>query len=388
MVRLQNGDRESHADSCGVGFASQTRSPNIPCLTTVPQCRMHKGQPRQRMRKSSQMSPTLVDIAKETKTSVSTVSRVLSGGAMANRISKATRDRVREVAERLGYRPNLLARSLRTRKTNTIALLVSDIANPFFGQIGSQIERGLAKHGYSLMLCNSAEDAKREADYLALVTQKGIDGLILVPITRNKKILSQVVPEGMPLVILDRPIPGISALVASDQDQGAQILCDTLDRAGVKQVAIVCGPQHVMTHRRRCEILTSRFEVLATHEGPANKETGKAAALKLITEMPPAIICTNNFLALGVMDSLAQIEKPPIIGVFDEIPMMHLLPIPIVCSMQDLPALAESCVAQLLKQLEPQSNGASADVQPIVLPNRAITNRAFDVLQFAASTPA
>jgi LacI family transcriptional regulator len=336
------------------------------------------------------MSPTLVDIARETKTSVSTVSRVLSGGAMANRISKATRDRVREVADRLGYRPNLLARSLRTRKTNTIALLVSDIANPFFGQIGSLIERGLARHGYSLMLCNSAEDAKREADYLSLVTQKGIDGLIVVPITRKKQAIADVVPEGMPLVILDRPIPGISASVASDQDQGAYLLCDTLAQAGVRQIAIVCGPQHVMTHRRRCEILSSRFEVVARHEGPANKETGRQAALKLVTEKPPAIVCTNNFLALGVMDSMVMIDKPPIIGVFDEIPMMHLLPLPIVCSMQDVPALAESCVTQLMKLLEPKDNGAETDadkIDPIVLPNRAVTNRAFEVLQFAAGAP-
>ena len=352
------------------------------------------------------MSPTLVDIARETKTSVSTVSRVLSGGAMANRISKATRDRVKEVAARLGYRPNLLARSLRTRKTYTIALLVSDIANPFFGQIGSMIERGLARHGYSLMLCNSAEDPKREADYLALVTQKGIDGLILVPITRKKQNLTDVIPEGMPLVILDRPIAGISSTVASDQDQGAHLLCDTLERAGVKQVAIVCGPQHVMTHRRRAEIVASRFEVVAKHEGPATKETGRQAALKLVLEKPPAIVCTNNFLALGVMDSLAQIEKPPIIGVFDEIPMMHLLSLPIACSMQDLPALAESCVAQLMKLLDPQSQASAAKpngpgtgaaaaspadeppaIEPIVLPNRAVTNRAFDVLQFAAGQP-
>src|SRR4051812_44299086 len=139
------------------------------------------------MRKSSSTSPTLVDIARETRTSVSTVSRVLSGGAMANRISKETRQRVKEAADRLGYRPNLPARSLRTRKTYTIALLVSDIANPFFGQIGSLIERSLATRGYSLMLCNTAEDVEKEADYLRLVAAKGIDGLILVPLVRTKK---------------------------------------------------------------------------------------------------------------------------------------------------------------------------------------------------------
>src|SRR5882757_1934231 len=149
------------------------------------------------------MAPTLVDIARETNTSVSTVSRVLSGGAMANRISKETRERVKHAADRLGYRPNLLARSLRTRKTHTIALLVSDIANPFFGQIGSLIERALAPRGYSLMLCNTAEDADKEGAYLRMVTAKGIDGLILVPLLHTREALLKHIPESLPLVILD-----------------------------------------------------------------------------------------------------------------------------------------------------------------------------------------
>ena len=329
------------------------------------------------------MSTTLHDIARETKTSVSTVSRVLSGGAMANRISKATRERVLEAANRLGYRPNLLARGLRTRKTHTVALLVSDIANPFFGQIGSLIERALAKHGYSLMLANSAEDPEREADYLKLITQKGIDGLILVPLLKSRSTLMKYVPEGLPLVILDRPITGIAASVATDQDQAANALCDTLHAAGVRKVAIVCGPQHVTTHRRRVEIASAKFEVLALHEGPAQKDTGRQAILKFLeaSASPQAIICTNNFLAQGVMDSLAQIESPPAIGTFDEIPMMHLLPLPIVSSQQDVPQLAESCVAQLLKLLEGEGN----DVAPLVIPARAVSNQAFAVKQFAAS---
>src|SRR3954451_11943852 len=128
------------------------------------------------------MSPTLTDIAKATNTSVSTVSRVLAGGAGSQRISPETRARVREAATRLGYRPNLLARSLRTRRSHTVALLVSDIANPWFGLLASTIEKKLHDNGYSLFLCNSAEDLKREAEYLNLLPQKGIDGLILVPL--------------------------------------------------------------------------------------------------------------------------------------------------------------------------------------------------------------
>lgn len=319
------------------------------------------------------VSPTLLDIARETHTSVSTVSRVLAGGSSAARISEATRDRVMQAASRLGYRPNLVARSLRTRKSYTVALLVSDIANPWFGQLASLIEQSLHRHGYSLMLCNSGEDPDRELEYLRLLPSKGIDGLMVVPVARTKKALADVLPPNLPLVVLDRPIPGIVSSVSSDQEQSATILCDTLESAGVRRVAIVCGPQHVVTHRRRTEIVSSRFEVVGRHEGPAQKETGRQGLSKFLGLKPDAIVCTNNFLGQGVIEGIVQIENPPIIGCFDEIPMMDLLPIPIVCSAQDVPALAEGCVNQILPQLRDEA----PPLEPLVLPARAITNREF-----------
>jgi LacI family transcriptional regulator len=319
---------------------------------------------------------TLVDIAREAHTSVSTVSRVLAGGNGAKRISEATRQRVMEAAKRMGYRPNLVARSLRTRRSHTVALLVSDIANPWFGQIASLVEQSLHRHGYSLMLCNSGEDAEREAEYLRLLPSKGIDGLILVPLTRTKKALVEQLPPNLPLVVLDRPIPGIAASVSSDQDQSAGILCDVLERAGVRRVALVAGPQHVITHRRRAEILTDRFKVVARHEGPAQRETGRQAWIKFIHEQFEAVVCTNNFLGQGVMDSMAEADASgPIIGVFDEIAMMHLLPVPIVASVQDVTMLAEGCVQQLL----PQLRGVGAG-EAVVLQARAVANARFQEL--------
>jgi LacI family transcriptional regulator len=319
------------------------------------------------------VSPTLLDIARETHTSVSTVSRVLAGGSSAARISEATRARVAAVAARLGYRPNLVARSLRTRKSHTVALLVSDIANPWFGQIGSLIEQSLHRYGYSLMLCNSGEDADRELEYLRLLPSKGIDGLILVPVARTQEALYDVLPPNLPLVVLDRPIPGIMSSVSSDQEQSAGILCDTLERAGVKTVAIVCGPQHVVTHRRRAEIVASRFQVIDRYEGPAQKETGRRAFIKFLSLEPDAIVCTNNFLGQGVIEGIVRIENPPIIGCFDEIPMMDLLPIPIVCSVQDVTMLAEGCVNQILPLLREEGRTP----EPMVLPARAVANQQF-----------
>ncbi len=320
-------------------------------------------------------TPTLLDIAKETSTSVSTVSRVLTGGAVAERISPETRGRVLRAAKQMGYRPNLLARSLRTRKTYTVALLVSDISNPFFGRIANLVEQSLHREGYSLVLCNSGEDPDLEDEYLNLLPRKGIDGLILVPLVRAKKTLTEVLPKDLPLVILDRPIPGIAASVSTDQDQATHALCDTLARQGIKQIALVSGPQTIYTHRRRAEIIAERFTILARHEGPAQMETGRQAFIKFLGQQPDAVICTNNFLAMGFIDSIESIDHPPVIGVFDEVPLMHLLPLPIVCSMQDIPMLADGCVRQLLPQLA--GDDAQARINPILLPARVVTNRAF-----------
>lgn len=328
------------------------------------------------------MPPTLVDIARETNTSVSTVSRVLAGGVVANRISKQTRERVQQMANKLGYRPNLIARTLRTRRSNTIALLVSDIANPFYAQIASLVERRLHQHGYSLILCNSGESATREVEYLQLLHQKAIDGLVLVPITIDREHLMQHVQAKMPLVILDRPIPGIDATVASDQVQSAKTLCESLRNAGVRRVGIVSGPSHVLTHARRAETTREYFDVVDTHEGSAKAETGREAVAKLMPHKPDAIVCTNNALALGLIDALTQIADPPIIGVFDEVPMMHVLPIPIVCAVQDINALAEGAVAQIL----PMLSGENKTVTPLIVPGHTAVNRAFEARRFVKAT--
>jgi len=325
------------------------------------------------------LPPTLVDIARETNTSVSTVSRVLAGGLIANRISKETRERVQLVANKLGYRPNLVARTLRTRRSNTIALLVSDIANPFYAQIASLVEQRLHQHGYSLVLCNSGENPTREVEYLQLLNQKAMDGLIVVPITIDRDHLMQHIPAKVPLVILDRPIPGIDATVACDQPQSARLLCDTIYKAGARRVGIVSGPMHVTTHSRRATSARECFEVVAHHEGPARPDTGREAVAKLMPHRPDAIVCTNNSLALGLIDSLVQIENPPVIGVFDEVPMMHVIPIPIVCAVQDVHALAEGCVAQLL----PLLSGDGKPSQPMILPGHTATNRAYEAWRFA-----
>ena len=322
------------------------------------------------------MPPTLIDIARETNTSVSTVSRVLAGGAVAQRISEETRARVLEAAKRLGYRPNLLARSLRTRKSNTIAMLVSDIGNPFYASIGSLIEQRLYPHGYSLLVCNSGETGQREAEYLEMLPRKGIDGLIVVPLSRTRENLLEHFSADLPLVILDRPVQGIESCVASDQEQGTRLLCDTLAHVGVKKIGLFTGPESVSTHRRRAEVVSESFKVVAKCVESSLADIGTDAVAEFKSKKLDAVVCTNGQLAEAYLRALKAPDKRLIVATIDDIKMKHLVPMPVLCALQDLPGMAEGVVSQLLPQLRRESFTPA----PVLLPMRIESNQAFKEL--------
>ncbi len=316
------------------------------------------------------MSATLADIARATGSSISTVSRVLSNSPAANRISRETRIKIAQAAEQLGYRPNLLARSLRTRKTNTVAVMVSDIANPWFGRMASLIEQNLHRRGYSLIVCNSGEQAELEQEYLRLLPQKGIDGLIVVPITTDREKLCHHLPPGLALVVLDRPVEGVPASVSTDQQQAATLLCRELERIGARRVALVRGPEHVSTHRMRGEAVKRHFDVLVDHVGAAQLETGHAAWSEIARTSPDAIVCTNNFLGQGLMEAMAQSNSRLPIGCFDEITALDLLSVPLVSCVQNVPLMAERAVEMLLCQLQGRKLPAEQKISAQVVSNR------------------
>lgn len=319
------------------------------------------------------MTPTLVDIAKETNTSVSTVSRVLAGGEVAQRISAETRQRVLEAASRMGYRPNLLARSLRTRKSYSVALVLPDISSWQFASIARQVEQALHKHGYSLTLCNSGGDAALEREYLDMLPRKGIDGLILVPHAGISERISQLVSDRLPLVLLDCEVPGVNACVSTNQTQGANLLAKTMDHSGIKRIVLISGPQTVKMHRIRSEAMKEHFTIVAHHEGPDVLETARRAA----TNAPgavDAVVCTGRCLAEGYLASVDKLDPALVMASFDSSPLLRALPVPVISCDPDAAALADGCT----KLLMPQLRGESANLEPIVVPMKLLANRAFE----------
>ena len=180
-------------------------------------------------------------IAREAGVSTSTVSRALSG---QGRLSEVTRRKVLDTAQSLGYRPNLLASSLRSQRTATLGVVVPDLVSPFFAHVLQGIECAAQEKGYSLLLSCSSVLPEKERDLVDLLLQKAVDGLLLFPAQAavNRGFYGDLLAGGTPLVFVDRGVPGVEAdLVASDNVLGGRLAAEHLLGLG----------------RRRCVFLTT-----------------------------------------------------------------------------------------------------------------------------------
>jgi LacI family transcriptional regulator len=130
--------------------------------------------------------------------SYSTISRVINGKAEEFRVSKNTRAAILEAAKQLDYRPSIIARSLRLKKTMTLGLIVPDIQNPTFAEMASKIERLARQYGYSTILCNSNEIPENEKYYLQVLVDRQVDGIIISPMyTEEWEGLNEATPRAL-----------------------------------------------------------------------------------------------------------------------------------------------------------------------------------------------
>ena len=194
---------------------------------------------------------TLVELAAKLNLSISTVSRALSRPDM---VAPHTRKMIAEAAERYGYRPNGVARSLRKGKTQTIGLVVSDIQNPFYAAVTRAVERVAATHGYTLVICNADEDAENEARALRLLDDMQVAGIIhgSTGTSTTLAILQTLSGKDIPIVDIDR-ISGLAKAdtVLIDNALGAALAAEHLLSLGHRRIAIITGPQHLTTGAER-----------------------------------------------------------------------------------------------------------------------------------------
>ena len=249
---------------------------------------------------------SIKDIKRITGFSYSTISRVLSGKSAEFRISQATQKKILDAATELNYRPNMLARSLRLRRTTTVGLIVSDIRNPFFGELGSRIETLLRGRGYSTILCNTNEIPENEESYLNILVDRKVDGIILSPIRTEQWPFIDTLRREVPIVLVDR-IFRETALpwVASDNAGGAEGVTRRLIGLGYRRIGFLGGtPGTYITESRYSGFESAMTAGLGGVDrtlvvyGGYSAQDGAEMAERLLRRRSDveAVFCVNNLV--------------------------------------------------------------------------------------------
>ncbi len=312
---------------------------------------------------------TIKDVAREAGVSVATVSRTLN---RAERVSPGVRDRVITTVERLGYRPNAVARSLRSRSTRTLGLVIPNVSNPFFTQMSRSVEDAARERGYSLVLGNTDEDPDKEAEYLDVLLEKQVDGIIVSPARATSPQLEIVARAGVPVVFLDRYVRGIAApVVRAEGRRAVEQLVEHMMSLGHEKLAIISGPPETIPGMERMEAFLEgagargapvREEYVKI--GDFRRESGRQAMQDLLAldDKPTAVFAANNLMALGALQALkrAGVRVPEDLSFasFDDVSWFELVEPPVTAISQpvaELGAAAARMLPELVEGVEVES---------------------------------
>ena len=309
--------------------------------------------------------------------SYSTISRVLNGKAQEFRISDKTRLAILEAAESLNYRPNILARSLRLRRTHTVGLIVPDIQNPFFGELASRIERLLREEGYSTFLCNTNEIPENEEFYLKVLVDRQVDGIIIAPIHTKEWDAMEEIRRERSIVLIDRvfyetDIPWVT----SANERAAEDITNELFGIGYSRIAFLGGTVETYINTMRLSGYRKAFERrgvpvddrLVLFEGYSS-EAGERMMATLLEREPAigAVFCVNNLVFIGAMKVVQKHEtetgRSIMMAAFDIDRYCEIFKRPLICARQDQEKLASNAVALLIEGIR---NSVRADRHLIV----------------------
>ncbi|WP_380170989.1 LacI family DNA-binding transcriptional regulator [Kineococcus sp. DHX-1] len=336
---------------------------------------------------------SIKEVAARAGVSIGTVSNVLN---RPETVTETNRLRVQEAIEELGYVRNESARQLRMGRSRFLALVVLDIANPFFTELARGAELTAEAGGHTLLLCSSAEDLARERRHLEVLRQQRVAGIVLSPVDTSEERLAELRRLDVPLVLLDRSDPdGPTPSVSVDDVEGGRLAVAHLLAAGHRHIAVVGGPRgflqvdHRMQGARRAVADAGLPpETLVEVEVPAmHLENGRAIGATLDSwgrpDRPTAVFCLNDLLALGVLQEVVQrgLKVPDDLALvgYDDIDFAAAATVPLTSVRQPTDLLGRSAVELLLQRAAADAAGATADRTvdvrddlPVVVPDRQV----------------
>lgn len=311
-----------------------------------------------------------------------TVSRVINNSGYA---SPEVRERVLEAVAELGYVPNALARSLHIKRTHTLALVLTDIGNPFFTTVARGVEDVASSRGFSVMFCDTDEAEEAEAEHVRLLLQKQVDGLLLVPASLSPKSVEMARRRDVPLVILDRRVTGTTIdTVRCDSEGGAYAIVRHLLDLGHRDIAVLSAAPRVSVAVDRVAGARRAFEeaglpfdegrvLYGRPETPSGRQMARAALS--LRPRPTALFATNNLITIGAFATLreAGLRVPEDISLagFDDLPEPLVLEPFLTVAAQPAYEMGRLGAELLLKRLEEKPGQA----QEIVLPTELVVRR-------------
>jgi DNA-binding LacI/PurR family transcriptional regulator len=277
-------------------------------------------------------TPTMEDVARAAGVSRALVSLVMREQP---NVSEERRRRVLEAADLLGYRPNAMARSLASRRTRTVGVVLDDLANPFFAEIAGGVEELASEVGYQLLLGAGGRQARRERAAVATLLEYRVDGIILVSPRMPRSDIAAAAAES-PLVIIGRQIRGVGAdFVLIDERHGTALVLDHLIELGHERIAHVDGGRGAAGPQRRAAYVRGmQARRLGRHvqvvPGDFTEEAGMVAATQLAAggKLPTAVFAANDMVAAGLLGGLdrAGVAVPDDVSIvgYDNISIAHL----------------------------------------------------------------
>ncbi len=326
------------------------------------------------------MRATIIDVAREAGVSTTTVSHVLNG---TRTVAEPTKQRVLAAIELLNYEVNSLAQSLKSDRSQTIGLLVTDISNPFFTSLVRGVEDIANAAGYSVMLCNTDENPEKEHTYLRMLRRKRVDAILMAPTGVRQPLLDQLMGLGFPLVCIDRTTPGTTCdSVLVDNVGGAFQAVSHLIELGHRRVGVITGLSGVGTTNERLEgymqAMADRGISISqelVRVGNSRLDGGFREMLALLDlPVPPtAVFTTNNLTTLGALGALnsRQVAVPDdmaIVG-FDDFEWAAVLRPRVTAVAQPTYEIGETATRMLIDRIEGRGG---PEPRRVVLPTRLI----------------
>ncbi|MDN3055257.1 LacI family DNA-binding transcriptional regulator [Streptomyces sp. SRF1] len=327
--------------------------------------------------------PAIKDVARRAGVSVATVSRVLNDHPS---VRAGTRERVLAAVADLGYRPNAVARSLRTDQTRALGLVISDVLNPFFTELARSVEDAARELGYSVVIGNADERPELQDHHVRTLMDRRIDGLLISPTDGGSPMMQAAARAGTPMVFVDRWIEGAGLdevpVVRTDGRAAIRDLVAHLYALGHRRLAIISGPAATTTGRERVDAFRSALREFGLAlsddhigQGDFQADSGRRVTARFLglPHPPDAVFAADNLMALGAMDEIRarglRVPDDVALAAFDDIPwFLHTDP-PITAIAQPTGALGHAAVTALVDLVE------GRPAESVTLSARLVTRR-------------